>query len=81
MLGKVARALAEGTVIYFAALAFFLVPVGRKTPAQHLAAIFTTAPAREAASAFAGAARRAVARAGDGITALRDPRSSPPRPP
>lgn len=68
----------NGGVLALAALMFFLVPVGRRTPAQHVAAIFATPPAREAAAAFAAAARSAASRAAAGLTALRQ--SGRPRP-
>ena len=43
-------------VVLLAGLAFFLVPVGGKTAAQHAMAIGASKPAREAATAFASAA-------------------------
>src|SRR5262245_18997391 len=58
-------------VLVLAGLMFFLVPVGRRTPAQHLFAIFSTPPAREAATAFTGAVHRAAKRAVAEIGALR----------
>lgn len=65
------KRLFNGGVLLLATLMFFLVPVGRKTPAQHCLAIFTTPPAREAAGALTEAARRAAARASAELTALR----------
>ena len=62
MIGDLIKRLFNGVVVLLAALTFFLVPVGGKTPAQHLVAILTTAPAREAASAFRDAAARMAAR-------------------
>lgn len=61
MLGDLIKRIFNLAVLGLAALAFFFVPVGRKTPAQHVVAIFRTTPAREAASAFADAARQIVA--------------------
>jgi hypothetical protein len=49
---------AELAVILLAAYAFYSVPVGRRTPWGHLAAIFSTPPAHEAAEDFAGAGAR-----------------------
>ena len=62
-------------VVLFAALAFFTVPVGKKTPAQHVVAIFKTRPAREAASAFADAARQIVKKV---RSEMEEATSSPP---
>lgn len=39
----------ELIILALAAYAFFSVPVGRRTPWGHLAAIFSTRPAKEAA--------------------------------
>ena len=57
MLGDLVKRLVNGVVLLLGSLAFFLVPVGSKTSAQHVVAIFSTKPAREAAQAFAHAAR------------------------
>jgi hypothetical protein len=65
-------------VIALAALTFFLVPVGARTPAAHLVAIFSTPPAREAGAAFVEAARHVAARAAGELDALRAPRRAPP---
>jgi hypothetical protein len=70
--GDFMKRLFNGGVLILAALMFFLVPLGRRTPAQHVRAIFTTPPAREAAAAFAAAARSAAVRAKDEIAQLRD---------
>jgi hypothetical protein len=58
VLGDLVKRLANGVVLLLGSLAFFLVPVGGKTSAQHVVAIFSTKPAREAALAFADAARK-----------------------
>ncbi|MFT3775549.1 MAG: hypothetical protein QM820_60145 [Minicystis sp.] len=60
MVGEVAKRVFNGAVLLLAAVTFFLVPLGGKTPAEHLVAIFTTAPAREAAGAARGAGRKIV---------------------
>jgi hypothetical protein len=60
VLGDLIKRIFNLAVLGLAALAFFLVPVGRKTPAQHVVAIFRTTPAREAAREFSEAARRVV---------------------
>jgi hypothetical protein len=73
VVGELAKRVVNAGVLFLAAITFFLVPLGGKTPAQHLVAIFGTAPAREAADACADAGRRVAA----GVLALR----SPPRPP
>jgi hypothetical protein len=52
------KRLVNGVFLLLGTLAFFLVPVGGKTSAQHLVAIFSTKPALEAAAAFADAARQ-----------------------
>jgi hypothetical protein len=56
VLGELVKRLLNLAVLALAALAFFRVPLGRRTPAEHVAAIFATPPAREAASALADAA-------------------------
>jgi hypothetical protein len=56
VIGDVLRRLVNGIVVLLAGLAFFLVPVGGKTAAQHAMAIGASKPAREAATAFASAA-------------------------
>lgn len=65
MLGELAKRLVNAGVLFLAAVTFFLVPFGvgtrARTPAQHLMAIFGTAPAREAADACADAGRRIAA--------------------
>jgi hypothetical protein len=58
VLGDLVKRLVNGVVLLLGSLAFFLVPVGGKTAAQHTVAIFSTKPAREAAAAFANAARQ-----------------------
>ena len=58
MLGDLVKRLVNGMVLLLGSLAFFLVPVGGKTSAQHAVAIFSTKPAREAAKAFAHTARQ-----------------------
>jgi len=58
VLGDLVKRLVNGVVLLLGALAFFLVPVGGKTTAQHLVAIGSTKPAREAAHAFADAAKK-----------------------
>ncbi len=63
MAGELLKRLVNVAVLSMAALTFFLIPVGRKTLAQHVVAIFGTEPAREAADACADAGRRVVDRA------------------
>lgn len=58
MFGEFIKRLVNGVVLLLAAIAFFLVPVGKKTLAQHMVAIFTTKPAREAAAALSETARK-----------------------
>lgn len=48
MFGRFVRSVAEIAVLLFAAYAFFRVPIGKKTSWEHLVAIFSTEPAREA---------------------------------
>lgn len=55
MFGRFVRTLAEITVLLLAAYAFFRVPVGQKTSFEHLLAIFSTEPAREAAREYKAA--------------------------
>jgi len=70
VLGDFSKRLFNGGVLLLAAMTFFLVPLGRKTPVQHVVAIFSTQPAREAGSALADAARRTAERARKEISAL-----------
>lgn len=70
MLGEVAKRVVNAVVLLLAAVTFFEVPLGGKTAAQHLVAIFTTAPARRAAGAAAGAGRRIM-------TNVKAPRPAP----
>lgn len=58
MLGDLTKRLVNGIVLLLGTLTFFLLPVGGKTTAQHMVAIFSTKPAREAATAFSTAARQ-----------------------
>ncbi len=71
MLGDFVKRVVNGLVLLLAALTFFLVPIGRKTAAQHVVAIFSTRPAHEAAADFAVAARKAFQRAGTAVAELR----------
>ncbi|MEP7119907.1 MAG: hypothetical protein ABJE95_03310 [Byssovorax sp.] len=71
MLGDFVKRVVNGLVLLLAALTFFLVPIGRKTAAQHVVAIFSTEPAHEAAVDLAVAARKAFARAGSAVAELR----------
>lgn len=80
MLGDFVKRFVNGLVLLLAALTFFLVPIGRKTAAQHCVAIFSTPPAREAATAFAGAARKAATRAGEAFADLRESHKKPAAP-
>lgn len=52
MFGRFVRSVAEIFVLALAAYAFFRVPVGKKTSFEHLIAIFSTEPAREAAREY-----------------------------
>lgn len=58
MLGGLIKRVLNVVVLGLALLAFFRVPLGRRTPAQHVAAVFSTPPAREAAASLAEAGRR-----------------------
>jgi hypothetical protein len=61
VVGDLIKRLFNGLVLLLAMLMFFLVPIGRKTAAQHLIAIFSTKPAKEAAESLSGAARKLTA--------------------
>jgi len=52
MFGRFIRWTAETVVLLLAAYAFFRLPVGEKTSFQHLVAIFSSEPAREAAREY-----------------------------
>jgi uncharacterized membrane protein len=56
MIGTLAKRVVEVAVLALATYAFFRVPIGRRTTYQHLAAIFSTEPAREAADDYRHAA-------------------------
>lgn len=60
MLGDLAKRVVNGAVLFIAAIAFFLVPIGRRTMYQHMIAIGTTEPARECVASCADAARKMV---------------------
>jgi hypothetical protein len=77
VIGDLTKRVVNAAVLFIAAIAFFLVPVGRRTLAQHVAAIVSTPPAREAAEACADAGRRVVRRAGAEIKAIRQPKPPP----
>lgn len=57
VVGDLIKRVFNGMVLLLALLMFFLVPLGKKTGAQHMVAIFSTKPAKEAAHAVSGAAR------------------------
>ena len=77
MLGDFVKRVVNGLVLLLAALTFFLVPIGRKTAAQHVVAIFSTEPAHEAAVDLAVAARKAFQRAGTAVAELRAAHAKP----
>jgi hypothetical protein len=58
MIRRAAATAAEVAVLLLAAYTFFFVPVGRRTPFEHVRAIFSTTPAREAADDFGAAGRK-----------------------
>ena len=78
MLGDFVKRGVNGLVLFLAALTFFLVPIGRKTGAQHVVAIFSTQPAHEAAVDLVVAARKAFQRAGAAVAELRQAHAKPP---
>ena len=55
----------EGALLLFGLYALFTVPLGRKTGARHLMAIFTSPAALEAARAVRGEVTRAAQRGAD----------------
>lgn len=55
MFGRFVRSVAELFILLLAAYAFFRVPIGQKTSWEHLVAIFSTEPAREAAREYKAA--------------------------
>ena len=77
MLGDFVKRVVNGLVLLLAALTFFLVPIGRKTAAQHVVAIFSTEPAHEAAVDLAVAAKKAFERAGAAVAELRAAHAKP----
>ena len=77
VLGDFVKRGVNGLVLFLAALTFFLVPIGRKTAAQHVVAILSTEPAHEAAVDLAVAARKAFQRAGSAVSELRQAHAKP----
>jgi hypothetical protein len=77
VLGDFVKRVVNGLVLLLAALTFFLVPIGRKTAAQHVVAIFSTEPAHEAAVDLAVAAKNAFQRAGTAVAELREAHAKP----
>ena len=77
MLGDFVKRVVNGGVLLLAALTFFLVPIGRKTAAQHVVAIFSTEPAHEAGVDLAVAARKAFQRASAAVAELRQAHTKP----
>ncbi len=61
MLGDLVKRLVNGVVLLLGSLAFFLVPIGNKTSAQHVVAFSSTRPPKQAAVAFAPAGRQMTA--------------------
>jgi hypothetical protein len=82
VVGDFFKRLVNGVGFLLAALTFFLVPIGRRTAAQHVVAILSAPPAREAASAFGAVARRVSAQALAELERLRNPplKAREPRP-
>jgi hypothetical protein len=70
MLGNLARRFVDIAVTVLAIYAFFRVPIGRHTAFGHLAAIFSTEPAHEAADDVRSAGAELRDRAVDGAQRL-----------
>lgn len=58
MIGDLFKRFVNGMVFLLAVITFFLVPIGKKTAAQHAKAIFKTPPAMEAKQSFVEAASK-----------------------
>ena len=58
MIRRAASLFAELAVLLLAAYTFFFVQVGRRTPYEHVKAIFSTQPAQEAAADFRSAGEK-----------------------
>ncbi len=58
MIGDLIKRFVNGMVFLLAVITFFLVPIGKKTAAQHAKAIFKTPPAEEAKQSFVEAASK-----------------------
>jgi hypothetical protein len=87
VLGDLLKRAVNLVVLALAALAFFRVPLGGKTPAQHVAAILATPPAREAAASIGDAAKglgdrviKEIERARADAREARDDKPAPPPP-
>lgn len=81
MLGNLLKRLVNAAVLALAAVTFFLVPMGGKTLFQHAAAVFTSAPAREAGQAVEGAGRRVARAVQTEVRRLLDEPAPAPAPP
>ena len=81
MIGGIAKRALNGAVALVVLVAFFTFPLGRKTLAQHMVAIFSTPPAREAASACVEAGRLVATRAATQLGALPRAHDKPAPPP
>ncbi len=71
MIGDLFKRFVNGMVFLLAVITFFLVPIGKKTAAQHAKAIFKTPPAMEAKQSFVEAASKLSAIMAEEIGQLR----------
>jgi hypothetical protein len=72
VLGEIVKRAFHGVVLFFAIIAFLRVPIGGHTGLEHVLAIFSTPPAREAGAALADAAEKLAERAREQAAALGD---------
>ena len=78
MLSRITRRAVEGIVIAFAALGFFVVPLGERTGFQHARAILETRAARDAMDGMSRALGSVYRSVWSGVTAPAVDSKDPP---
>ena len=78
MIGKLGRRAIDLLVVLFALLGFAFVPLGRHTALEHVVAVFSTGPARDAGHELVQATERLRRRLLGGLHADTLPSAEPP---
>ncbi len=83
MVGSMVKRALNAAVLLLALAAFFFLPLGAKTPYEHLRAILATEPAQEASRALVDTSRRLLGRVAEEVERMRReaPRDAPSAPP